>query len=125
MFRSLIALVALTLAVPAAAFAQTAPAPQDAPPAAAGAPGSSAPAARRHHGRYLAAVRALALSPEQQQQIRGFVRDTRAANQGADPATKHANTRKMRSEIEAVLTPDQRTQLHAAMVQASTNNSTR
>ncbi len=122
MFRSLLPLLALALALPVAASAQTTD-PQAAPaPPAAGAP--VAPGAMQHHhhrNRYMAALHTLALSPGQKQQIRGFMRDTRAANQGADAPTKHANAKKLRSDIDGILTPDQRAQLHGALMQQRTN----
>jgi Spy/CpxP family protein refolding chaperone len=123
MFRSLLALLALSFALPLAASAQTTPQmpPQDAPPGAGAPAAPGATPHRHHHNRYMSALHSLALSPDQQQQIRGFMRDTRAANQGADPQTKHANVKKMRSEIDGILTPDQRTQLRAALVQQRTN----
>jgi len=121
MLRSLLPLLALALALPVAASAQTSPQAPPAPPAA-GAP--DAPGAMPHHhhqNRYMTALRTLALSSDQKQQIRGFIRDTRTANQGADPQTKHANVKKLRGEIDGILTPDQRTQLHAALMQQRTN----
>jgi Spy/CpxP family protein refolding chaperone len=106
--RSTLALLILTLAMPIAASAQTAPAP-----AATATPG----AVRQHHrSPYMTALRTLTLTPDQQQQIAGFMRDAKAANQGADKATKRANAKKLRAEIKGVLTPDQQAQLHAAMV---------
>jgi Spy/CpxP family protein refolding chaperone len=61
------------------------------------------------------ALRSLNLSDAQKQQIRGFARATRTADQNADPATKRANMQKLRAQIDGVLTPDQRTQLQAAL----------
>ncbi len=109
MIRPLIAALALTLAGPLAANAQTAPAPAAAPVAGAVAP--------RHHarGRYMAALRSLGLTADQQSQIRGFVSATKTANAGADVSTRHANLKALRGEILGVLTPDQRTQLRAAL----------
>jgi Spy/CpxP family protein refolding chaperone len=113
--RTTLALIALTLALPIAASAQAAPAAPPAPPAPATAP---SPGAMHQHHRspYMTALRTLTLTPDQQQQIAGFMRDTKAANAGADKATKHANAKKLRAEIAGVLTPDQLTQLHAALI---------
>ncbi len=114
MVRSTLALIALTLAMPIAASAQAAPV-APAPPAPATAP---SPGAMHQHHRspYMTALRSLTLTPDQQQQIAGFMRDTKAANAGADKETKRANAKKLRAEIAGVLTPDQLTQLHAALL---------
>jgi len=109
--RSLIAALALTLALPLVADAQTAPAPAAAAPAGAAAPHAHA------RGRYMAALRSLGLTADQQSQIRGFVSATKTANAGADTATRHANLKALRREILGVLTPDQRTQLRATLKQ--------
>ncbi len=112
--RSALIALAVTLAAPLVASAQSAPTAPPAPAAAA------APQMHHHHARYLAAVRSLGLTPDQQQQIQGFVRERKTANAGADVATRHENAKKFRHEIRGVLTPDQRAQLHAAMVQQRT-----
>ena len=115
--RSLLGAFILTVTVPLAAAAQTAPAP---PPAAA-PPAPPAPAAPVHpHPHFMAAIRSLGLSADQMQQIRGFASERKTANDGADAPTRHANAKKFRSEVDGVLTPDQRTQLRAAMVQQRT-----
>jgi hypothetical protein len=44
------------------------------------------------------------LTPEQQQQIAGFVREMRAA--------ERANAERLRHEVDGVLTPAQRAQMH-------------
>lgn len=105
---SAVALVA-ALVVPSAAFAQTAPAPV---PAAAPANGV------RHHHRHngmRAALRNLDLSAAQQGQIRQAFQQTRDANRNADKATRKANRAKLRTQIEAILTPAQRAQLEASL----------
>ena len=108
MFRPITFLLALVLATPIAALAQAAPpAPAPVPPAAARAP--------HHANRYMAALHALTLTPDQQQQIAAFFDGAKTANAGADKSTRHANARKLRAQIAAVLTPDQRAQLRAAM----------
>ncbi len=94
-------------AMPLAASAQTFPNP--------GAPGS-APAVQqqqqlqqqpgRHHrirNPYMRAMRGLGLSPAQQQQIAGIMKNSRETE---------------RRQIEGVLTPDQRTRFHAQLAQA-------
>jgi Spy/CpxP family protein refolding chaperone len=114
--RSALIALAVTLAAPVAAFAQSAPAAPPAAPPAAAAPQTP----HHHHARYLAAIRSLGLTPDQQQQIHGFMRERKAANAGADAATRRVNAKKFRHEVLGVLTPDQRAQLHAAMVQQRT-----
>lgn len=101
-------LTALTLlaafAFPLAASAQTLPGPQ---PAAPGI-NARAPHAQRDHRfnrgrRFMHALHALNLSPAQRQQIAGAMR---------------ANERALHQQIDAVLTPDQRTQLRTALAHA-------
>ena len=118
MNRPALALVALLAAMPLTASAQAVPpAPPPGPTAApASAPGAGAPALHRRW-RYMQAVRALTLSPDQKQQIMGFVRATRAANHGADRSTRHANVKKLRGEIDGILTPDQRAQVQTQLEQ--------
>jgi len=99
------------LAVPATAFAQQAPAPV-APTAVPGAPGA------RHghrHGGFRKALSGLNLTAAQQTQIDQAFAQTRQANKNADKATRKANRTQLRSRIEAILTPAQRTQLNAAL----------
>ena len=64
------------------------------------------------------AMRELGLSPAQRQQIAGIMKNARAAGTNADPQTRRANRVAMRQQIESVLTPDQRNQLHAKLAQA-------
>lgn len=105
--RSLSALVlAAAFAAPLAVAAQTAPAPM-APP--------SAVAPHHHHAKWMQALRSVGLTPDQRAKIKGMVADSKAANQNADPATKRANRRQLRSNIEGVLTPDQLAQYRAAL----------
>jgi Spy/CpxP family protein refolding chaperone len=106
--RSMLATLALALTLPLAASAQTAP-PADAPPA----PAAAAPHA--HHPRYMAAIRSLALTSDQKQQIRGFANERKQANVNADEPTKRANAKKFRSEVDGVLTDDQRAQLQTLL----------
>ena len=107
--------LAAICALPLAASAQTAPNPGIAAPPAA-QPGTHH---RRHHrSPYMRAMRGLHLSDAQRQQIAGIVKSSRAASKGADPQTRRANMQATRKQIEGVLTPDQRTQLHAKVAQA-------
>ena len=119
MSRSVLPLIIFVLAAPLAASAQTASPATPPPPAAGAAPAGSVPngAPQHRHPRYLLAVRSLTLTADQKQQIAGFLHDTKAANQGADRGTRRANAKKLRDEINGVLTPDQRTQLRAALAQ--------
>lgn len=102
MFRNHLGAFALAAlcALPLAASAQTAPNP------GIGAPPAAQPGAqhRAHRGSpYLRAMRGLHLSDAQRQQIAGIQR---------------ADMQAMRRQIEGILTPDQRTQLHAKVAQA-------
>jgi Spy/CpxP family protein refolding chaperone len=109
------AALALALAVPTAVFAQQAPAA----PAAGPVPLTSPVPGARHHGggAYMRALRALDLSAAQKQQITSAVQQTRQANQNADPATRKANRTKLQAQIDAILTPTQRTQLQTTLQQ--------
>ncbi len=101
------AAVAASLALPLAAAAQQAP-----PPPAAPAAGAPAP----HHGaRYMHALRTLNLTDAQKTQIKSAMQQTRTANENADPQTRKANLEQLRSQINSVLTPDQRAQLQAEL----------
>jgi Spy/CpxP family protein refolding chaperone len=100
------AALAASLALPLAASAQQAP---PAPPA-------GAPAQTHHRGaHYMRALRNLNLSDAQRQKIRSAIAQMRQTNQNADPQTRRANVHQLRSQIDAMLTPDQRTQLHAQL----------
>jgi Spy/CpxP family protein refolding chaperone len=101
------AFIAAAIALPTAAFAQAPPAP---PAPQTGAP--AAPGAYRHHGGgWQRMLRNLNLTPQQQQQVKDAIAQTRQANQNADPQTRRANNQKLRQTIEAILTPAQRAQL--------------
>ena len=116
--RPLFGAFILAITLPLAAAAQTAPAP---PPPGAAPPAQPPAAAPAHpHPRFMAAIRSLGLTADQMQQIRGFARERKAANDGADAPTRHANAKKFRSEVDGVLTSDQRAQLRAAIVQQRT-----
>lgn len=108
------AALATAFAVPTAALAQNTP--QALPPGAT--QGVTSPAHSHHghhHGRYLHALRALNLSDAQRTQIRDAVRQTRQANQNADPQTRRANEQALHQHVDALLTPDQRTRLHGML----------
>ena len=91
------AVLTATMALPLAAAAQQAP---PAPPA-------GGPVQRNHHGHgghYGRALRPLHLSDAQRQQ------------------TRRANVRQLRAQIDAILTPDQRTRLHNELRHGHRNN---
>jgi Spy/CpxP family protein refolding chaperone len=103
--------LAVAFVLPAAAFAQTAPAPLASP----------MPGMHGHHGHhgsaYMRALHALNLSDAQKAQIKTAMQQSHQAGQNADPATRKADREKLRAQIDGILTPDQRTQLHTAMQQ--------
>jgi len=109
--RSGLITLAVVLAFPLAAAAQ------DAPAAPAPAPAQAQPAHRAHHNGWRAALRTLALTPDQQRQIRGFAHQRTMANAGADAPTRRANGKLFRREVAGVLTPEQRAQFRAALAQ--------
>ena len=112
-----IAAIAAGLAVPAAALAQQAPPAAGAPvPAGAVQPGMHRHG--HHPNAFRSALQGLNLSAAQKTQIDQIFAQARGANRNADPATRKANRAKLRAQIEAVLTPAQRTQLQAALRQA-------
>ena len=94
---------AAILLAPAAALAQSAPAPYTAPA------GSAAHAAWHHRGGpgYIRALRALNLSDAQRQQIRTYMQTSQ---------------QQLRAQIDGVLTPAQRTQLHSSLQQSRSEN---
>jgi Spy/CpxP family protein refolding chaperone len=107
------AVLAGALIVPAAAIAQQTPAPgavYPTPPARGARHGHHG-----HHNGLRAALRQLNLSSTQQQQIDQALARTKDANRNADRATRKANVQKLRADVDAILTPAQRTQLQAAM----------
>lgn len=116
--RSFVAVfsAATMLLAPAATFAQPAPAP----PAAAG-PSTTQQHHHRRGSAYMRALRTLDLSDAQRTQIAGIVDRARAANKNADPASRRAGREKLRAEIDAVLTPAQRTRLRDTLARNRTN----
>jgi Spy/CpxP family protein refolding chaperone len=110
---ALVAAVA-AFAFPLAAAAQSAPAAPPAPPAAAPVnPAPPAPAHHHHAHRLMAALQQLNLTDDQKQRIAAEFKAMRSANVNADPATRKANAKQLRSQIRAILTPDQQAQLKA------------
>lgn len=107
-----IALVS-ALAVPSVALAQS-PAPGAPAPVASPAAGHHQ---HGHHSRYMRALQSLNLSDAQKQQIKAAFQQSRQANQNADPATRKANREKLRTQINGILTPAQRTQLQTTLQQ--------
>jgi Spy/CpxP family protein refolding chaperone len=100
--------LALALVAPIAAFAQQAP-PAPVPPAVAG---------HRHHAnRYREALNRLGLSAAQRSQIDQVFAQHRGENKGADAATRRANRERLRSQVDAILTPAQREQLRTTLRQ--------
>jgi Spy/CpxP family protein refolding chaperone len=111
-----IAALAAVLAVPVAALAQQAPpAPMSTAPAQAG---MRRHGGGHHGGGFRHALQSLNLSAAQKTQIQQAFAQSRGANRNADPATRKANRDKMRTQIEAILTPAQRTQFQTALQQA-------
>ncbi len=94
--RSSLIALAIVLAFPLTAAAQTDPG-QPAP-----MPAQAQPAHPHHHHRprYVAALRTLALTPDQKAQIRGF---------------RRSDAKMFRDQVEGILTPDQRAQLRASL----------
>jgi periplasmic protein CpxP/Spy len=107
------AALAAALVVPVAALAQQAPPA----PAAPGAPGQPGMGRHGHRGGFRHALESLNLSAAQKTQIQQILAQARGQNRNADPATRKANREKLRSQIEAVLTPAQRTQFQTVLQQ--------
>lgn len=110
---STLALAAIVVA-PLGAFAQAAPPAQTAPNAMTGTPRHH----HHHHHAFMRSLRTLSLTDAQKAQIKDIAKSTRAANEGADRATRKANGEKMRASVLGVLTPDQKIQLQTAMSKA-------
>jgi len=75
--------------------------------------GSGSPTQGRR--RMAQALMSLGLSDAQKSQIRGIMSAVRAQNANADPATRRANYMAAMAKVDAVLTPAQRTALHAKL----------
>ncbi len=84
------------------------------PAALAQAQGGPPPGAGRHM--MAQALMSLGLSDDQKGKIRDIMSDVKKQNEGVtDPETRRANYKAGYTKIETVLTPDQRTKLHAKM----------
>jgi len=106
------------LALAAALIVPVAASAQQAPPASQVQPQQVAPGAvpaHHHHAGMRQALKQLNLTPDQRHQIAGIMKQTRLANTNADRPTRRANMKQMRSQIDAVLTADQQTQLRATL----------
>ncbi len=106
----------LPLAVFAAAlFASSAAIAQTASPAPAAAQASMAPEAgaphHHHRNKMMSALRQLNLSEDQKAKLKEIMTSYRASRSSATPESHE----QMRSQVEGVLTPAQRTQFEAAM----------
>lgn len=86
-------------------------------PMASGAPGQPGMHRGHHRGGFRHALTNLNLTAAQKTQIDQIFAQARGQNRSADPATRKANRERLRSQIEAVLTPAQRAQLQTAMQQ--------
>jgi Spy/CpxP family protein refolding chaperone len=62
------------------------------------------------------------LSDAQRQQIKTAMTQMRQNNQNVDPQTRRANVKQLRAQIDAILTPDQRTRLHNELRHGHRNN---
>lgn len=105
------AALAVGLAAPVAALAQTPPAP--APPA-----GAAAHSHHHHRGAMRAALGKLNLSAAQKSQLDTLfaqARQQRVANRNADPATRRAAAKQFRSKVDGILSPAQRAQFRVAL----------
>ena len=105
------AALAAVVGIPTVAGAQATPVPIP--------PGASAPQVRHHghHGALRAALYRLDLSAAQRSQIDQAFAQARAANRGADKATRRADRQRLRTQIDVILTPAQRSRLQAALQQ--------
>lgn len=100
------ALAGTLLSVPLAAFAQNAPSPAPSSTnAAAGSPGHQRGGAMRR------SLETLGLGADQKSRIKDVMKAYRASRGSASPQTRE----QLRANVEAVLTPDQRTRFAAAM----------
>jgi Spy/CpxP family protein refolding chaperone len=107
-----IALIAL-IAATAAACSRGATSNPAQPADQSGAMGQSGAPGRAHRmGKIL---QTLGLSDSQKTQVRSIMRKAREKSRGADPETRRANMKAAFAEIDTLLTPSQRTQLHAQM----------
>ena len=73
------------------------------------------PSGGRH--RMAEALMGLGLSDAQKAQVRDIMSAARKQSAGADQATRRANFQAAMAKIDTILTPDQRTKLHAKLDQ--------
>ncbi len=77
---------------------------------------AGAPPANGHGNRMGKMLMSLNLSDAQKSQIRSIIADARKRNKNVtDNDQRHANMKAAYAKVETVLTPDQRTELHAKM----------
>jgi Spy/CpxP family protein refolding chaperone len=107
--------IALALALGGCSGSNSASSGGGAQDAGAGAASGQSPANGRHMMAQVLAT--LGLSDAQKTQIRSIMKDARKNSAGADPATRRANYQAAMAKIDTVLTPDQRTKLHAKLAQ--------
>ena len=107
-----IALALFVACSTAACNRSTAPTDTGAQPGAPGAMSQGGPQRMHRFGRVL---ETLGLSDSQKAQIRTIMTNVRAKNRGVDTETRRANMKEAFAQIDAILTPAQRTQLHAKL----------
>jgi Spy/CpxP family protein refolding chaperone len=105
--------LALALVLGGCSGSNTAGSSQDTGAAGGSAVGSAA------NGRHFMAqaLMGLGLSDAQKTQIRDIMSAARAQNAGADADTRRANMKAAMAKIDTILTPDQRTKLHAKLAE--------
>ena len=82
---------------------------------AGGSAAVGGPSGGRH--RMAEALMGLGLSDAQKAQVRDIMSAARKQSAGADQATRRANFQAAMAKIDTILTPDQRTKLHAKLDQ--------
>jgi Spy/CpxP family protein refolding chaperone len=102
-----ISLVGLFFAAPGWGSAQNAPAPD-----VSAMPSQDGSMHRHHHG-MRGELKSLDLTPDQKAQIKGFMKSYRESRDSANPETR----KQLLSQIESVLTPDQKAKLESEMPQ--------
>ena len=82
---------------------------------APGAPGAMSQGGPQRMHRFAKVLESLNLNEDEKQKIRAIMADAREKSRNADPETRRANFKAAFAQIDAILTPDQRTQLHAKL----------
>jgi Spy/CpxP family protein refolding chaperone len=82
---------------------------------AAVAQDASGPPPSQGRQRFGQILMSLNLSDQEKSQIKAIMQNTRQQNQNADRDTRRANMQAAFKKIDAILTPDQRQQLHAKL----------